>query len=70
MTTSGSLTGCSGRVAWGAATERHGLLNVFGRAPGTWSLSGVVGTLQILLATRRAARTAAYAHRPSLAREA
>ena len=39
-------------------------------SPRTLSLSGVVGTLQILLATRRAARTTAYAHRPSLAREA
>ena len=38
--------------------------------PRTLSLSGVVGTLQILLATRRAARIAAYAHRSSLARDA
>jgi hypothetical protein len=39
-------------------------------SPRTLSLSDVVGTLQILLATRRAARNAAYAHWSSLAREA
>jgi hypothetical protein len=36
----------------------------------TLSLSGVVRTLQILLATRRAARNAAHAEWPSLAGEA
>jgi hypothetical protein len=64
--------GRTAATAWpgGAAETVEQAVPLGGRVPGTLSLSGVVGTLQILLATRRAARIAAYAHWSSLARDA